>query len=167
MTATLPTAAADAFERHDGFDRTDDGFALTTTTFETRVGAGELGDSRIAYTVTVTVPSIQTATADEVGETVAADWLRTLRLRLEDAPMTTRAPVELEEFDVGLEDGTVRVEYVFEWDDPAGAADIAKAFAEFVEGTYVEGIVPGYEYEPPVANLLARASQGGQSGTPL
>jgi len=68
---------------------------------------------------------------------------------------------------VDAHDGTVRIEYVFADRSPATAADIATAFAEFVEGTYVEGVVPGYEYEPPVADLLAQASQGEKGGTPL
>ncbi|MEF8975818.1 MAG: DUF5813 family protein, partial [Halapricum sp.] len=44
-------------------------------------------------------------------------------------------------------------------------------FVEYVEGTYVEGAVPGYDYEPPVADLLNQAqsggSQGDRGGTPL
>jgi len=51
------------------------------------------------------------------------------------------------------------------------AADVAKAFVEYVEGTYVEGIVPGYSYEGKVADLVSDASSGGGDGevggTPL
>ena len=61
----------------------------------------------------------------------------------------------------------VFVTYGFEWADPDRAAGIAKTFVEYVEGTYVEGVVPGYEYQSPVADLLERASQGEGGGTPL
>jgi ATP phosphoribosyltransferase len=44
-----------------------------------------------------------------------------------------------------------------------GAADIAKAFVEYVEGTYVEGVIPGYEYADPVAGLRQRARQTGEA----
>ena len=39
-------------------------------------------------------------------------------------------------------------------DPTRGVAD-AKAFADFVEGTYVQGVIPGYEYTDPVAGLVA------------
>ncbi|PSQ37238.1 hypothetical protein BRD08_03265 [Halobacteriales archaeon SW_10_66_29] len=36
-----------------------------------------------------------------------------------------------------------------------------------LDATYVEGIVPGYEYESPVSSLISEASQAGEGGTPL
>ena len=47
--------------------------------------------------------------------------------------------------------------------------DVAKTFVEYVEGTYVEGVVPGYDYRPPVSDLLSQAGQGDgeRGGTPL
>ncbi|MFW6045666.1 MAG: DUF5813 family protein, partial [Natronomonas sp.] len=44
------------------------------------------------------------------------------------------------------------------------APEIAKAIGEFAEGTYVQGIVPGYVYQPPVSDLLSRARQTGGEG---
>jgi len=44
---------------------------------------------------------------------------------------------------------------------------------DYVEGTYVQGVIPGYEYGEPVAGLLDRAQQNADSddatrgGTPL
>jgi hypothetical protein len=177
MTDGLPEDVERAFERHRGFERTDDGFVVTTTAFEGRVTAVE-GGSRAAYTVTVRAPTIEAATAGDVGPAVAEGWFDTLQRRLADAPKATRADVELRTFDVEREspggtDGAGKglyVTYGFEWEDPDRAADIAKTFVEYVEGTYVEGVVPGYEYEPPVADLLQSASQGGgdgAGGTPL
>ena len=167
MTHDVPAPACDMFGKHSSFERCDKGFTVTTTSFEGLVTASTADGSSLTYTVTVRVPTLDAATADDIGDAVEADWLRTLRRRLEDAPGATRRAVSLDSFAAERYDDEIRVEYVFTWGDPASGADIAATFVEFVEGTYVEGIVPGYEYEPPVADLLARATQDGSSGTPL
>jgi len=166
MTDGMPDSAARAFERHDAFERTDDGaFELTTSTFGGRVMAAETGSDQVAYTITVSVPTLDAATADEVGDAVSKGWLDTLERRLEDAPQATRADVALAGFDVAAEDGEVFVTFQFEWGDASRAAEVAKTFAEYVEGTYVESVVPGYDYEGAVADLLSSASQHGEGGT--
>jgi len=167
MTDELPAEAARAFERHDTFEPATDGFAVSSTVFEARASAEEGEDWTHTYTVTVRVPTLDGATADAVGPAVATDWFETLERRLAEAPKATRASVELDSFAVEEVGGAVRVEYGFAWGDAGRAADIAKTFVEYVEGTYVESIIPGYEYEPPVSDLLANASQGGEGGTPL
>ncbi|MFB6233388.1 MAG: DUF5813 family protein [Haloarculaceae archaeon] len=181
MTDELPDAVETAFERHEAFERAGDGYVVATTALEGRVTAVATPDL-FAFTVTVRVPTIEAVTVDEVGEAVAEGWFDTLERRLEDAPKATRSDVELARFDIEREaqpDGNHDVQgsggdgedayvtYVFEWDDPGRAADIAKTFVEYVEGTYVEGVVPGYDYESPVADLLDSASQGEGSGPPL
>jgi len=168
MTDEMPTDAADAFENHDAYELAEDGAVLTTTAFEGTVTAGEAADEWAnAYTVTVRAPTLAAATAGDVPGVVRTDWFETLERRLERAPTATRASVELTTFAVERDGDDVRIEFQFEWGNPQKATEIAKTFAEYVEGTYVEGIVPGYEYEPPVADLLASASQSGESGTPL
>jgi hypothetical protein len=166
MTGELPAAVDRAFARHEAFERDGDGFVVGTTAFEGRVTAVD-GGGRAAYTVTVRAPTIQATTADDVGEAVTEGWFDTLRRRLADAPKATRSDVDLGTFDVERDGEDVYVTYGFEWDDPGRAADIARTFVEYVEGTYVEGVIPGYEYEPPVADLLERASRGEGGGTPL
>lgn len=165
MSDDRSARVAAAFDSHDSLTPQAGEWAVTTTTFDATVAADPGEQTR--YTVTVRPPTLGAATVGEVGEAVAADWLRAFRRRLEDAPTATRASVELDDQTVAVTDGTVRVMYTFTWNSPSGAADIAKTLAEFVEGTYVEGIVPGYEYERPVADLLAAASQGENGGTPL
>ena len=56
--------------------------------------------------------------------------------------------------------------FEFEWGNADRVPDMSKAIAEYAEGTYMEGIVPGYDYQPPVSELLARArgSDGGARG---
>jgi len=166
MHGDLPADVATAFEDHGSLTVSDGTGAVTTTVFNTSVTA-DARDDTTTYTVTVTMPTIDSATSGTVGDAVAADWLRTLRRRLGDAPKATRTVVDLDSFGVETGENTVHVEYVFGHRSPATAANIVTAFAEFVEGTYVEGVIPGYEYEPPVAGLLAQASQGEKGGTPL
>ncbi len=166
MSDDIPDPVREAFAAHDAYEPGSAGFALTSITFDAELTATET-DGTVSYRIAVSAPTLDAATTDQVGDAVVADWLRTLRLRAEDAPKATRATVELDEFAVTQTDDEVHIEYRFTWERPTQAADIAKALAEFAEGTYAEGIVPGYEYEPPVSNLLARASHGGASGTPL
>jgi hypothetical protein len=168
----MPDSAARAFGRHDAFERLDDAaFELTTSAFGGRVTAAETDSHRLTYTVTVSVPTLEAATADEVGDAVAGGWLDTLERRLEDVPQSTRADVDLAGFDVEADGAEVFVTFQFAWGNADRAAGIAKTFAEYVEGTYVESVVPGYSYEGTVASLLSSASQGGdgetRGGTPL
>jgi len=166
MSNDLPAEVAAAFDDHDSL-RTHDGSGVVTTTAFNGTVTADTGEGPTAYTVTVVVPTIESAASGEVGDAVAADWLRTLRRRLEDAPTATRAAVDLDSFEVETRGDTVHVEYGFSYTSPARAASIATALVEFVEGTYVGGIIPGYEYESPVADLLSQASQGEKGGTPL
>jgi hypothetical protein len=155
-----------AFISHDSFESDADEYRITTTAFETTASVSDDSNTPL-YTVEVTVPTLQSATEDDVGPTVAADWLETFERRLEAAPKATRSAVELEAFDVTASDETVTIRYGYHWETPRTAVDIAKTFAEYVEGTYVEGVIPGYEYTGQVAALLGDASQSGDGGTPL
>jgi hypothetical protein len=165
----LPESVERAFDYHDAFERDGDAYLVTTTAFEGRVTAVDGPEYFSAYTVTVRVPTLNGATADDVGDAVENGWFDTLERRLEDAPKATRADVDLETFDVERDGEDVYITYGFEWGNADKAADIAKTFVEYVEGTYVEGVIPGYEYVEPVSNLVEAASQegGGGGGTPL
>jgi len=166
MSDEVPGSIERAFREHDAYGRDGDGFVVSTTAFRGRVTALD-GSGTPVYTVSVRVPTIQATTVDEVGNAVTDGWFDTLRRRLEEAPKATRADLELGTFDVERDGEDVYVTYGFEWPDPDRAADIAKTLVEYVEGTYVEGVIPGYEYESPVADLIESASQGEGGGTPL
>ncbi len=161
MTDAPPDRAVRAFETHEAYERTDGWFEVTTTTFDARVAAEPTDDRALLYTLEVRAPTLQAATADEVGPSVAEGWFDTYERRLEDAPMAVRHEVELEDRRVFEEAADVVAVFGFEWGNDDQAPAIAKALAEYVEGTYVEGIVPGYEYVPPVADLLADARRSG------
>ncbi|WP_436923738.1 DUF5813 family protein [Halosimplex amylolyticum] len=171
MTDEFPAEAREAFESHDAFAAADEGYRLTTTDFDTTVTASERDDYATDFEVTVVVPTLDSAVTDgDVGDAVQSGWLDAMERRLEDAPMATRASVELDTFEVRTEAGTVVVTYEFSYGDAGRAADIVKTFIEYVEGTYVESVVPGYEYGEPVASLLGAAatgSDGERGGTPL
>lgn len=167
MTEELPDRAVRAFEPHDAFERSDPAwFAVTTTRFDGRVTAEETDDWALTYTLEVRAPMLSSATEDDVGDAVEEGWFETYELRLEDAPMAVREDVDLADQRVFEEAGDAVAVFEFEWGNADRAPDIAKAMAEFVEGTYVEGVVPGYEYTQPVSDLLSRARQssGDESG---
>ncbi|PSP84255.1 hypothetical protein BRC96_05845 [Halobacteriales archaeon QS_6_64_34] len=167
----VPDDVADVFDARDVFVPGGSGYVVETTSFEGHVTASAGEEWRTDYEVTVRAPTLQAATADEVGPAVHDGWFETLERRLEDAPKATRVAVDLDEYTVERDDEEVVVTYRFSLGGEREAADVAKAFVEYVEGTYVEGIVPGYEYIGVVADLMSAASSGGsegsRGGTPL
>jgi hypothetical protein len=172
MTDTLPQAVDSAFDAHEAFEASDEGYRVTTTVFDATVTATEAEEFGYRFTVTVRAPMLREAVAEEVvGPAVEEGWFETYERRLEDATMATRSQVDLEGYEVVDEDGEAVATFVFEYGDAEGGAAIAKTIVEYVEGTYVEGVVPGYEYASPVADLLQQAkatgSEGERGGTPL
>ncbi|MXR52206.1 hypothetical protein GRX03_11410 [Halovenus sp. WSH3] len=172
MTEEIPDSAREAFEAHEKITATEEGYAVDTTVFDGYVRASDGPDWKNTYTVTVFVPTLSAAAAEAVGPAVEDGWRDTLERRLGDAPQSTRAAVDLHDLSVEEIDDELQITFTFEFGNADRAAEIAKTFVEYVEGTYVEGIVPGYEYEPPVADLLSEASQADDSsarrgGTPL
>lgn len=166
---TMPDRAVRAFEAHDAFEREDGWFQLTTVTFDVRVRARETDDWALAYELEVRAPMLSATVEGEVGEALEAGWFDTYALRLEDAPGAVRESVELSALDVTEASGEAVATFTFEWGNADRAPAIAKALAEYAEGTYMEGVVPGFEYREPVAGMLAAAEQnsGGRGGTPL
>lgn len=170
MTEDIPDAALTALRRHAAVEEAAGEFRIDSTVFESAVSASPADGGAHRWTVTVTVPGLSAATSDPVGKAVAEGWFETFKRRLMDAPMATRAPLELETLEVERSGLDVVVTFIFIWDVPHPAVDLAKTLVEYVEGTYVEGTIPGYTYEPPVSDLLSAADTGGDAergGTPL
>ena len=169
MTEEIPERVTAAFGSHDAFDREGGAFVVTTTRFDGRVTASDTDDWAFEYTLTVRAPMLSTAVAGEaVGPAVEDGWFDTFERRLEDAPKSTRADVELDEFVLEEDAGHAVATFTFEFGNSDRAPEVVKAFAEYVEGTYAEGIVPGYDYRGVVAEMLDEASShGDRSGTPL
>ena len=164
MTDEIPDRAVRAFESHDAFERDGKWFEVTTTTFEGRVTATETEEWALQYTLEVRAPMLSAAVNDPVGPAVEDGWFETYELRLEDAPMAVRDDVDLDDQRVVEEAGDAVAIFEFEWGNADRAPDIAKAIAEYTEGTYMEGIVPGYDYQPPVSELLSQARQSDSTG---
>ncbi|GAB3020911.1 DUF5813 family protein [Natronobiforma cellulositropha] len=164
MTETsLPDAVERALDAHEAFERVDDGYALSTSVFETTVTAtpaDEPKDGRVR--VSVTLPTLDAAVEGETVAPVVEDgWFETLERRLVD--VFTVAKTETYEAPVVERTGrTVTVVLTYDaWDAKTGVAD-AKALAEFVEGTFAQGIIPGYTYRGPARELLENAQSRGQ-----
>jgi hypothetical protein len=167
--AAVPESVREAAADREVFEPQSAGYNVRTTAFSGRVTAAPASDWATRFRVTVDVPTLDSVVDGGVGPAVADGWLDTLERRLADAPQSTRARVDIEAFTVEADDETVTVVYEFEFGDAGTGLDVAKTFVEYVEGTYVEGVVPGYDYGPPVADLLSEASQGDgeRGGTPL
>jgi len=168
-TTPIPEAVVAAFDDHDAFTERDGAFATETTVCEaTATVAPTDGDRAGAFTVTVTVPTIDVAAADEVGAAVADGWYETFALRVGDAFDVAKTS-DVDEPSVERAGGVVTATFTYRsWRAEDGVAD-AKALVDYVEGTYLQGVVPGYEYEEPVASLVSQAAErgGGEGGPPL
>jgi hypothetical protein len=141
------------------FDRLDDGrFEATTTAFDAVVTATER-EGRIDYAIEVRAPSLSTAVEGDVAAVVEEGWLETFERRVADADGVVSGDHDLEPA-VRLTDTEVIVETAFtDIDERRGVDDVA-VVVNYVEGTYVQGIIPGYDYTGPVARLVDRARQG-------
>jgi hypothetical protein len=175
--AGVPADVVDAFERHDAFDAVDDDrFALDTTAFDVLATASATDDERAgSFTVTMAVPTLSAsvADADDVADVVEDGWFETFERRMADAYDVAKTSDGTEpSLDRGVHE--VDVELTYEsWTARDGVAD-AKALAEYVEGTFLQGLVPGYDYVGVAADLRSAATQnaqgaesGDRSGTPL
>ncbi|MFC5972359.1 DUF5813 family protein [Halomarina salina] len=161
----LPEKARRAFDAHDAFDAGEEGYELETTAFGGRVTASETDGWALRYSLTVRVPTLDAAVEEDVGPSLRDGWLETFELRLEDAPGTVRESVDVEAIDVETRGTDAVATFEFTFGNADRAPEVTKAFAEYVEGTYMEGVVPGFTYRPPVANLLSRARQDEEGGS--
>jgi len=158
-----------AVRTHDSFERRSEGrYAVTATVFDADVEVGGR-DGNAVFAVEVRVPMLDAVTDDRVAPVVEDGWFDTLSLRLEDVDGVLRGTddvaVDVERLG---DEAAVRVELADI--DATRGADDAVAVAQYVEGTYVEGVIPGYDYTEPVTQLLRRATDaagGTEGGTPL
>lgn len=148
------TSVKRAFELHDGFEQDgSDTYVVTTTPFE---GTVKLQDETVA--VTVRTPTLSAVVEDEsVADVVETGWFETLELRLEDAHTVASADdISPPRIERDGDDVVVSLEFS---GYPDKGADNAMAIVDFVEGTWVQGIIPGYEYGEPATGLLSQARQ--------
>jgi len=139
-----------AFETHAAFERDGpDAFAVTTTRFDATV---QTDDDR----VTVRLPTLDAVVAGEtVADVVEDGWYETLERRLDDVHTVVEAddasPPELTR-----DDEQVVLVVAF---GSTPAPDDALAVVDYAEGTWLQGVVPGYDYREPAAGLIEQARQ--------
>ena len=152
----LPSRLIRAFRNHSAFERTaDDQFISTTTTFEGTVDVTET-EPQFVFTVESKVPLLQAVTEEEVAEVVENGWFETFELRVRDIGGIFRIDRELSPT-VTRSAETAAVEVTLEDSNPRRGIDDAAAVIDYVEGTFVQGVIPGYTYTDPVAGILERA----------
>lgn len=127
------------FDEHGSFVPRDtgDGYRVEDAVFEATVVPGGRRTHLICE-----LPTIDAVVVGEtVAEVVQDGWFETLERRLADPG----GAVVSEDVDLTVTqiDDRVLVEAAFGDEDPAGDA---LAIVAFVEGTWFQGIVPGYEY---------------------
>jgi hypothetical protein len=160
----IPARVRRAFDDHGSFERRAAGeYGHVATPFEGRVAVDAGPDGRVAFDVTVRVPLLSAVTADEVAPVVEEGWFETFERRVADAGGVTRGDHDVSPTvsRSGLE---AVVSASFADPNERRGVDDANAVVNFVEGTYVQGIIPGYEYTEPVTSLVDRARTAGGAG---
>ena len=158
-----------AADRHESLEsRGEYRYAVTTTVFDADVEVGSAGGNA-TFSVAVRVPMLDAVTADRVAPVVEDGWFDTFALRLEDVDGVLRGSDDVAvEVERAGDEAVVQVTIADL--DANRAADDAVAVVEYVEGTYVEGVIPGYDYTEPVTDLIQQATDaagGSRGGTPL
>ena len=119
-------------------------------------------DDSLSYRVTIRTPTLDDVVVGERVATVVEDgWYETFTLRLEDAEQATQV---VDVLDISAERSTETVTVDIRAVAPPTEATIEdlRALVEYVEGTWVEGMIPGYDYREPAATLLDRARHRGE-----
>lgn len=158
----LPGRVRRAVAGHDAFAVADGRARAVSTPFEGTVTATEREDGRVAFAVTVRLPMLGAVTEDEVAEVVEEGWYETFALRAADPGAVTEAGHDLAPT-VDRADREVVVDAEFADIDERRGVNDAAAVVDFVEGTFVQGVIPGYDYTDPVASVLATARRAGGS----
>jgi len=148
-----------AFREQPAFREKRDGvFSLDGLDFDGQVTVD--GDAAHLH---LELPTIDTAVVGEtVASVVAEGWFETFERRVEDVSTAIKGPVG--EPRVESEDGTVHVRIDIEGESIGGSnlAETTRHAANYVEGTWVEGIIPGYDYVSRVQAIRERAMSTGE-----
>lgn len=164
----LPGRVRRAFRDHDAFEADDDEttYRATATPFEGVVAAEPVDDGHVRFDVTVRIPMLDEVTEDAVAPVVEEGWYETFERRVVDVGGVFERerdiePVVQETTHDGVRIAEVRA--VLEDVDPRRGVNDAAAVVDFVEGTFVQGIIPGYDYTEPVTGIISKARQAGGS----
>ena len=144
-----------ALETAESFEAANGAYRVTTAKFEARVHP-----EADRWTVTVEVPTIEAAVDGEVGDAVAAGWFETLERRLDGVTGVTRTD-EVATPEVKRAGDQVVIETSFA---PGGdPASEALAIVNYIDGTWFQGLIPGYDYVESVAAMRQDARRHGDA----
>lgn len=147
-----------ALSRHDKFRSQNSGYEYTGTAFDVTAIVRD-GECQVR----VVLPELDTVVQNEtVPDVVRSGWRDTLDRRLKDGPKAAGLQGDIE-YTLEEKDTVVIARYTFTPKSPRVIGEEVSAIATFVEGTYVQGIIPGYEYDEPVTGLIQQA--GEQAGS--
>lgn len=139
---------------HRAFEeRGDHRYAVTTVAFDAEV---LVASDRLE--VTVRAPMLSAVVEGDVADVVEEGWFETFERRMGDASMALVGELDAAPRVERQADELV-VEATVEDPLPDRAVGDAKALAEYAEGTYLEGVIPGYDYGEPVASMRERSHQ--------
>lgn len=151
-------ALVTALEDHPAFEAGDGAFHLTSATLESEVAV-----VRESLIVTVFIPTLSAVVTDDAVSPIVDDgWFDALERRLGEGYDVTHSQAAAAA-EVARGDDEVVVTYALEADDAETAVADAKALIEYAVGTFVQGAIPGYEYGPPLADLLETAFDRGEA----
>ena len=160
--SSLPDRVRRAFADHRAFEEADGPtFESTATAFDGWVTA-TAADGRIRFDIEVKVPLLDAVTEEDVADVVEDGWYETFELRVTDIGGVFRTDRDLEPT-VSRQSEAVVTSVSFEDINERRGVDDAAAVVDYVEGTFVQGIIPGYEYTEPVDGLISRARNAGGS----
>jgi len=152
-------AAERALAKQAGFERADGSFHASSTPFDATITL-ESTESAVRYELEMELPTLDAVVADQtVADVVLDGWFDTLERRLQDLDGALRAEAAAPQVVLDEATDVVNVLAAFESARPAHGAEDAAALVGFVEGTYMEGLIPGYTYREPVAGLLEQARE--------
>lgn len=156
----------ESFASHPRFERRDGAWTPTTNDWDATITI-----EHDAVDIRVDVPMLDAVVEGEpVAPVVEDGWFETLERRLEDVSGVTYADVPA--LDVDRDTTEVTVEATLE-PRPGKTAEDALAVVNYIEGTWFEGVIPGYDYVEKVQAMREQAAQnaeradGERSGTPL
>jgi hypothetical protein len=157
----VPGRVRRAFADHSGFEaRAADDYVSTATAFDARVRVEPADDGRVAFDLEVRVPTLSAVVEGDVAAVVEEGWTETFERRVTDASGVTRADHEADPQVKAVGDELVVTAGFTDLNERRGVDDAA-ALVTFVEGTYVQGVIPGYDYTEPVSSIMSKARDAG------
>ncbi|MFB6104798.1 MAG: DUF5813 family protein [Halobacteriaceae archaeon] len=139
------------------FEAVETGYAVSSATFEAVAVPGSE-----TVTVTVEVPTIDAVVVGDVADVVVDGWYETLVRRLDGVTTATAATVAAPTVERLSEQVVVGMEVT---PRPDHVAEDVVAVVNFVEGTWVGGIIPGYDYVDEIEGLRIQAAETGGTDT--